>query len=59
TTRLAGVVRAIGEGKNDKAKADLKSVVKDLRSQQSRGKLSQATVDELAMAADKVIALLT
>jgi hypothetical protein len=59
TTRLAGVVRTIGEGKNDKAKADLKSVVKDLRSQQSKGKLLQATVDELSTAADKVLASLT
>jgi hypothetical protein len=58
TTRLAGVVRTIAEGKNDKAKADLKSVVKDLRSQQSKGKLSQAAVDELATAADKVQASL-
>jgi hypothetical protein len=58
TTRLAGVVRAVAEGKNDKAKKDLLGLNKDLASLQSRGKLSQATVDELKSGADKVAAAL-
>jgi hypothetical protein len=58
TSRLAGVVRTVAEGKNDKAKKDLASLTKDLSSLQSRGKLSQATVDELKTGADKVLAAL-
>ncbi len=59
TTRLAGVVRTIGGGQNAKAKADLNKVIKDLRNMQKKGTLSQATVDELSTAADKVLASLT
>jgi hypothetical protein len=58
TTRMAAVVQMIGEGKADRARADLNAVVKGLRSLQSRGKLSQASVDELAAGADKVLAAL-
>ncbi|HEX5007708.1 MAG TPA: alpha/beta hydrolase domain-containing protein, partial [Hyphomonadaceae bacterium] len=58
TTRLAGVVRTVAEGKNDKAKKDLAALNKDLASLQSRGKLSQASVDELKTGADKVLAAL-
>lgn len=58
TTRLANVVRTVGEGKNAKAKADLNKAIKDLRNMQTNGKLSQSTVDELAAGADKVLAAL-
>lgn len=58
TTRLAGVVRTVAEGKNDKAKKDLAGLTKDLSGLQAKGRLSQAAVDELKIGADKVVAAL-
>ena len=58
TGRMAGVVRAVAEGKGDRAKKDLNSWVNDVRNLQKKGRLSQATVDELAAGADKVLATL-
>jgi Alpha/beta hydrolase domain len=58
TGRLAGVVRAVAEGKSANAKKDLTNWVKDVRNLQAKGKLSQATVDELSAGADKVLAML-
>jgi hypothetical protein len=58
TDKMAGVVQTVAEGKTDKAKKDLASWTKELRNLQSKGKLSQSTVDELSTAADKVLASL-
>jgi Alpha/beta hydrolase domain len=58
TRRLAGVVRTIAEGKREQAGNDLGGWVKDLRSLQQRGRLSQATVDELSTGADKILVAL-
>jgi hypothetical protein len=58
TGRMASVVRTIGEGKSDKARKDINAWVNDLNGLQKKGKLSQATVDELSTAANKVLASL-
>lgn len=58
TERLSGVVRTIAEGKNDRARNDLNAWIKDVSSLQSKGRISQATVDELKTGADKVQAAL-
>ncbi|HEY7797587.1 MAG TPA: alpha/beta hydrolase domain-containing protein [Hyphomonadaceae bacterium] len=65
TTRLAGIVRTIaGESSgwntpsNQRAATELNKWLKDLRSMQEKGRLSQATVDELASGTDKVLAAL-
>ncbi len=54
TTNVAGIVRTIAEGKNDKAARDLDKWVKDLKTLQAKGRLSPATVDELSSGADAV-----
>jgi hypothetical protein len=56
TGRLSGVVATIAEGKTDRAKRDLNAWVKDVNNLQTKGRLSQPTVDELNTAADKVLA---
>jgi hypothetical protein len=65
TTRLAGIVRSIaGEpsGWNPpsdaRARDQLNKWVGDIRNMKSKGFLSAATVDELATAADRVLAAL-
>jgi hypothetical protein len=58
TGSMAGIVRTIASGKSDKAKRDLDRWVKDLNALQSKGRLSQATVDELATGAEAVKAAL-
>lgn len=58
TGRLADVVGTIAEGKREQAGKDLGAWVNDLRGMQQRGRLSQATVDELSTGADKILAAL-
>jgi hypothetical protein len=58
TERAAKIVRTIAQGKTDAARRDLDTWLKDLRALQSKGRLSQPTVDELTIGANAVMAAL-